>query len=114
LQAGVTAPGHNEHFYLIDPQGGSLAVASNGGAGGSGGRGGHGGRGGTGGIGTPNGSSGRDGSDGRNGMDGNAGRGGKITVIYDPAVQPYLAAIHLSNPGGPAPIWKEQSVPPLW
>jgi hypothetical protein len=47
-------------------------------------------------------------------MDGSTGRGGRITVVYDPAVKPYLSAIHLSNPSGPAPAWNEQQVPPLW
>jgi hypothetical protein len=114
LQAGVNATGHKERFYLIDPQGGSLTISSSGGAGGSGGRGGNGGRGGSGGIGTPNGSSGRNGSDGHNGMDGSDGRGGKIAVIYDPQVQPYLAAIRVSSPRGPVATWEEQPVRPLW
>jgi hypothetical protein len=43
LQVGVTAVGR-ERFYLIDPQGGSLSVSSEGGRGGSGGKGGRGGR----------------------------------------------------------------------
>lgn len=114
LQAGVTTPGHKERFYLIDPQGGSLTVVSSGGSGGSGGRGGRGGRGGSGGIGTPNGSSGSDGSDGRNGSDGSSGRGGRITVTYDPQVQPFLSVIRVSSPGGPAPVWIQQPVLPLW
>jgi hypothetical protein len=113
LQASVTTPGHHR-FYLVDPQGGSLTVRSDGGRGGSGGKGGRGGRGGSGGIGSPNGSSGRDGSDGRNGSDGSSGRGGSITVTYDPQVEPYLAAIRLSNSGGPKPIFYEGPVDPLW
>ena len=99
---------------MIDPQRGSLTVWSNGGQGGSGGKGGKGGRGGSGGIGSPNGSSGRDGSDGRNGWDGSSGMGGYITVIYDPAVKPYLSAIRLSNHGGPPPEFREEPVAPLW
>jgi hypothetical protein len=113
LQASVTAPGHHR-FYLVDPQGGSLTVRSDGGSGGSGGKGGRGGRGGSGGIGSPNGSSGRDGSDGRNGSDGSSGQGGSITVTYDPQVEPYLAAIRLSNSGGPKPAYYEGPVDPLW
>jgi hypothetical protein len=114
LQAGVSAPGHKERFYLVDPQGGSLTVTSNGGSGGSGGKGGAGGRGGSGGSGTPNGSSGSDGSSGRNGSDGSPGRAGTITVTYDPQAKPFLAVIHLPNRGGPSPVFSEQPVAPLW
>ena len=113
LQVVVSAASRQK-FYLVDPQGGSLTVNTDGGAGGSGGRGGRGGRGGSGGIGTPNGSSGSSGSDGRNGFDGPAGRGGSITVTYDPQAKPFLAVIHLSNRGGPAPVFKEEPVAALW
>ena len=113
LQASVSAAGKTRQ-YLVDPQGGALTVKGDGGPGGSGGRGGRGGRGGSGGMGTPSGSNGSDGSDGRNGFDGSPGRGGSITVTYDPQVKPYLAAIHLSNKGGPAPVFKEEPVAPLW
>jgi hypothetical protein len=51
-------------------------------------------------------------------MDGPAGMGhrevGSITVTYDPAVAPYLGVIHLSNRGGPAPVFNEEPVAPLW
>lgn len=114
LQVGVTSPGHKERFYLVDPQGGSLTISSDGGPGGSGGKGGQGGRGGSGGMGTPSGNSGSSGSNGRDGSDGQSGSGGSIAVTYDPQVQPYLATIHLSNPGGPAPVLKQAPVPPLW
>jgi hypothetical protein len=117
LQLGVTVAGHKERFYLVDPQGGSLTVTSAGGAGGragKGGRAGIGGPGGTGGMGLPNGSRGIDGSSGSDGHAGSDGRGGNITVTYDPQVKPYLSAIHLSNPGGPAPVFKEAAVAPLW
>ena len=113
LQVGVSAAGHNR-LYLVDPQGGSLTVKADGGPGGSGGRGGRGGQGGSGGIGTPNGSSGMSGSDGRNGFDGSPGRGGSITVTYDPQAKPFLAAIRLSNQGGPPPVFKEEPVASLW
>ena len=56
----------------------------------------------------------RDGMDGRNGWDGSSGSGGSITVTYDPAVAPYLGVIHLSNRGGPAPVFNEEPVAPLW
>ena len=113
LQVSVSALGHQK-FYLVDPQGGSLTVNADGGRGGSGGKGGRGGRGGSGGIGTPNGNSGSSGSDGRNGFDGSPGKGGNITVTYDPQAKPFLTAIHLSNRGGPPPVFKEEAVAPLW
>jgi hypothetical protein len=113
LQMSVSAAG-KQRLYLVDPTGGALTVKADGGPGGSGGRGGRGGQGGSGGIGTPNGSSGNSGSDGRNGFDGSPGRGGSITVTYDPQAKAYLTAIHLSNVGGPAPVFQEQAVAPLW
>ena len=114
LQIGVMAQGGSERFFLVDPQGGSLTVTSTGGSGGKGGSGGSGGRGGSGGSGMPNGSSGSDGLKGNDGRDGSDGRGGSITATYDPAVMPYLAAIHFSNPGGSKPVLTEAPVPPLW
>jgi len=113
LQVAVSASGRQK-FYLVDPQGGTLTVTADGGAGGSGGRAGRGGRGGSGGIGTPNGSSGRDGSDGRSGSDGPQGRGGSITVTYDPQAKPFLNIIRLSNRGGPKPVYKEETLAPRW
>jgi hypothetical protein len=113
LQVSVSALGHQK-LYLVDPQGGTLTINAVGGAGGSGGRGGRGGSGGSGGLGTPNGNSGSNGSDGRNGSDGSPGKGGSITVTYDSQAKPYLAAIHLSNRGGPVPVFNEEPVPPLW
>jgi hypothetical protein len=113
LQVSVSAAG-KRRLYLVDPQGGALTVKADGGPGGSGGRGGRGGQGGSGGIGSPNGSSGSNGSDGRNGFDGSPGRGGSITITYDPQAKPYLTSIHLSNKGGPPPVFKEEPVAPLW
>jgi hypothetical protein len=113
LQVSVSAAGHQK-LYLVDPQGGSLMVRADGGAGGSGGRGGRGGHGGSGGMGSPSGSSGNSGSDGRSGSDGPPGSGGSITVTYDPQAKPYLAAIRLSNQGGPAPVFEEEPVASLW
>jgi len=52
--------------------------------------------------------------DGRNGWDGSSASGGSITVTYDPAVAPYLGVIHFSNRGGPAPVFNEEPVAPLW
>ncbi len=113
LQISVSAEKHTK-FYLVDPQGGSLAVNADGGPGGSGGKGGRGGLGGSGGMGSPSGSSGRDGLSGHDGSDGPAGNGGSITVTYDPAAKPFLAALHLSNSNGPHPVFTEEPVAPLW
>ncbi|MGH9745063.1 MAG: hypothetical protein ACRD59_02985 [Candidatus Acidiferrales bacterium] len=113
LQASVSAAG-KRRLYLVDPQGGALTVKADGGSGGSGGQGGRGGRGGAGGSGSPSGSNGSDGMSGRNGFDGSPGKGGSITVTYDPQAKPYLSAIHLSNRGGPPPVFKEAPVAPLW
>jgi hypothetical protein len=114
LQIAVASPGHKERFYLVDPQGGSLTVKSNGGSRGSGGKGGQGGRGGSGGAGSPNGSNGSDGASGRDGNSGSSGRDGRITVTYDQQVKPFLATIHVSNSGAPPPSFTEQPTPPLW
>jgi hypothetical protein len=114
LEFGVMTAGHKERFYLVDPQGGSLTVKSEGGAGGSGGKGGAGGQGGSGGMGTPSGNSGSNGLSGHDGRDGSSGKGGRIAVTYDPAVAPYLAEIHVVNPGGPKPVFTEAAVAPLW
>jgi hypothetical protein len=113
LQASVSAAG-KQRLYLVDPQGGVLTVKADGGAGGSGGQGGRGGRGGSGGMGTPSGSNGSDGASGRNGFSGSPGRGGIITVTYDPQAKPFLAALHLSSQPGPAPVFREEPVAPLW
>ncbi len=113
LQMSVAAGG-KQRFYLVDPQGGSLTVRADGGQGGAGGKGGRGGRGGAGGSGSPNGQSGQDGASGLDGFDGQSGRGGSITVTYDPQAKPYLTAMHLSNSSGPAPIFRQETVAPLW
>lgn len=113
LQVGVSAGGQ-EKLFLVDPQGGSLTVSSVGGSGGSGGKGGRGGRAGSGGVGIPNGRDGSSGSDGRDGSDGRSGSAGSIAVTYDPQAKPFLSAIRFSTPGGPAPVFKEVPVSPLW
>lgn len=101
-------------MFLVDPHGGSLTVKSVGGDGGSGGKGGRGGRGGSGGIGFPNGQNGHDGSDGHDGMSGSPGRNGRITVIYDPKVKPFLSALRLPRSNRPVPVFSEEPVGPLW
>ena len=103
-----------QRYFLVDTQGGTLTVRADGGRGGSGGRGGRGGRGGSGGSGTPAGSNGMNGSDGRKGFDGANGRGGLITVHYDPGTSQYLSLLHLSSGNGPAPLFHEEAVAPLW
>ena len=57
---------------------------------------------------------GRDGNDGMSGSDGCPGSAGVITIVYDPAVKPFLAAIKTSNKGAPAPVYQETPVAPLW
>jgi hypothetical protein len=113
LQISATAAGHRK-LYLVDPQGGTLTVAAEGGPGGSGGKGGRGGRGGSGGAGIPSGTNGLNGADGRDGFDGPLGKSGQITVTYDPETKQYLSAIHLLTKGGPVPVFKEEPVDPLW
>lgn len=113
LEVAVSISAKDKEWYLIDPNGGSLTVASAGGPGGNGGHGGKGGRGGSGGIGTPNGMDGHDGLDGQDGLRGMDGSPGRITMVYDPAAQPYLSAIHLTR-SGVKPVMTEKPVPPLW
>jgi hypothetical protein len=118
LQAKVSS-GAAESFYLIDPNGGTLKVLSNGGRGGRGGQGGRGGNGGSGGNGFP---AGLPGMSGRSGFDGHAGAdapGGHITVTVDPSVGAYQSLITWSNHGGsgaagPTPTVETRTVGPLW
>jgi hypothetical protein len=118
LQARASSFKH-EQFFLVDPNGGTLSVDADGGPGGAGGSGGRGGRGGSGGSGFPTGFSGHD---GRNGFDGHAGpdgAAGTIVVSVDPAAQPFLGVLHLSNRSGsgragPAPEILVEPVPPIW
>jgi len=112
LEVAVSGPSKQEQWFLVDPNGGSVSVASNGGSGGQGGKGGKGGRGGSGGIGSPNGADGRNGMDGQDGHRGLDGGPGQITMIYDPQTRAYIDAIHL--PRSPRPILKQQPVAPLW
>jgi len=113
LEVSVSGPSKQEEWFLVDPNGGSVSVASNGGSGGQGGKGGKGGRGGSGGIGSPNGSDGHNGMDGQDGHRGLDGSPGQITMIYDPQTRAYIDAIHLPR-FGPRPILREQAVAPLW
>jgi len=113
IEAEVSS-GKKDIFYLVDPNGGSLTVKSDGGQGGKGGKGGRGGRGGDAGSGWPPGSRGRDGLNGQDGMNGFDGRGGQITVTYDPAVAPYLKSLLLSNADGPRPVFESRRLNPLW
>jgi len=120
LQVKVAGAGR-EQLFLVNPQGGSLLVKSNGGDGGPGGHGGRGGRGGRGGSGWPSGNSGMDGGSGRDGGTGWGGTGGSITVLYDPQAKPYLGALRFMNRGGglsgkngPLPELREETVEALW
>ena len=111
--------GKHEQLFLVDPNGGSLAVDANGGPGGRGGSGGKGGRGGAGGTGYPPGQPGLDGSNGFDGHAGSDGAAGSFVVSVDPAAQPFLDNLHLSNKSaggktGPAPQILVEPVPPIW
>lgn len=61
---------------------------------------------------SPEGSGGSDGLAGRDGWGGATGADGPVTVVFDPAVKPYLGAIHL--PEGPGVVLREDKVGPLW
>lgn len=118
LQARVAGLGPDQRF-LIDPKGGTLSVAANGGPGGRAGSGGRGGRGGSGGGGIPPGSSGLDGRAGMDGRPGPGGRAGTITVLVDPAAKVYLSALQLTNRSGdqvpgPEPQIIVEPVAALW
>ncbi|MBS0380365.1 MAG: hypothetical protein JSS29_17935 [Proteobacteria bacterium] len=99
LEFRVSAAGKDQ-YYLVNPAGGSLAIDANGGAGGRAGSGGRGGRGGSGGSGSPPGMSGFDGMSGSDGRPGSAGAAGSFTVTVDPAAQPYLNVLTLTNHDG--------------
>jgi hypothetical protein len=105
IEAEVEPEYGQETFYLIDPDGGSLSVSANGGPGGAG-------------VSSDSAGVDREGiavtGRGLSGSDGPRGRGGKITVIFDPAVGAYLSVLQLSNLGGPEPVFKSQHLGPLW
>ena len=108
-----------QRYYLIDPNSGSLSVDANGGAGGRAGSGDRGGRGGNGGSGFPNGFSGNSGLDGTDGRPGQPGQAGTITVAVDPAAQPDLSVLRLSNrhgngSAGPTQQIQVEPVATLW
>ena len=118
LQAKVTS-GVRQSFYLVDPNGGSLKIVADGGAGGREGAGGRAGRGGSGGIGFPNGFAGLDGRPGADGRKGQDGAAGTITISVDPAARPFLKCISWSNHGGggspgPSPTIVVETVAALW
>ena len=113
------ASANRQLFYLVDPNGGSLKVLANGGAGGRGGQGGRGGHGGRGGSGFPPGIDGQDGLPGRDGHSGSDGAGGTLTIAVDPAAEPFLKCLSWSNrtgggrPGA-SPRISVEPVAPLW
>ena len=118
LQVKVVG-GARESLYLVDPNGGSLKIAANGGRGGRGGQGGRGGHGGSGGSGFPPGSRGLDGHPGFDGRSGSGGAAGTIAISADPAAQAFLRCITWSNHSGdglagPSPIITVEPVAPLW
>ena len=99
LQIKVSGTSRRQALYLVDPNGGSLRIVSNGGSGGRGGHGGRGGRGGSGGNGSPTGTSGIDGSPGSDGMSGSDGLAGAIVLSVDPDARQYMKCISWSNRG---------------
>ncbi len=108
-----------DHFFAVDPAGGSLRVVARGGHGGSGGAGGRGGSGGSGGMGQPDGASGNAGSDGRSGFPGRGGASGRITVSVDPAARVFLDRFRFvaqdgEGRAGPAPVVITEPVPRPW
>ncbi|MBN8885019.1 MAG: hypothetical protein J0I77_04825 [Rudaea sp.] len=119
LQVRV-AGDHQEKWFLVDPNGGSLTVKADGGPGGRGGKGGRGGQGGRGGSGFPSGLAGTDGRNGWDGTDGRAGKAGTLLVSIDPAALAYKSSLVLSNKDGngtpgPAPQFHVESLAaPLW
>jgi hypothetical protein len=118
LQARVTSDA-DEKLFLIDPNGGSLEIDTNGGAGGKGGDGGRGGAGGAGGDGDTTGRSGNDGSNGSPGGPGQGGAAGTIIVSVDPQAKPFLDRLHLTNHDGngmpgDAPEIRVEPVPAIW
>lgn len=107
LRVRANEAGH-DHYFVVDPQGGSLTIAVRGGTAGWGGRGGSGGRGGFGGTGSPAGFAGTSGNDGRGGSPGRSGAAGKVTILVDPAAAPWLDRVHVTTVdgdgrAGPAP-----------
>ena len=108
-----------DHYFIVDPDGGSLTLVSRGGAAGSGGRGGHGGRAGNGGPGQPSGMSGYAGQDGWAGQDGRPGGAGSVSVAIEPAASRYLDRFHFTNVDGrggtgPAPVVSVGPVAAPW
>ena len=119
LRVRASESGKN-HDFIVDPDGGSLAITASGGPGGQGGRGGQGGAGGSGGSGgSGTGSPGMSGRDGRNGDDGPGGPAGTLTVAIDPAAAPYVDRFLFKNLDGdgrpgPAPVVMTAPVPSPW
>jgi hypothetical protein len=118
LHVRASQPGRDQDF-IVDPDGGSLALTVRGGHGGQGGRAGSGGQGGAGGDGQPPGTSGMPGLDGWAGHDGSAGAAGHVAIDVDPAAAPYLDRIRVTNQSGdgrpgPAPVVTVKPVPSPW
>jgi hypothetical protein len=89
-----------DQFFLVDPDGGSLAITVRGGHGGRGGLAGQGGRGGFGGEGSPSGVPGTPGFEGLAGQDAPGGAAGHVAIAVDPAAAAYLDRVHVTNVDG--------------
>jgi hypothetical protein len=119
LRVRASASGH-DRYYLLDPEGGSLALDVHGGSPGRGGRGGQPGPGGSGGAGSPSGMNGQPGMfAGHDGRDGMPGAAGHVVVDVDPAAARWLDRFHFTNADGdgrpgPAPVITVAPVPSPW
>jgi hypothetical protein len=94
LRVRASEAGH-DHFFLVDPEGGSLAIAVRGGRGGPGGAGGKGGA-----MDPDSKSVTFAGQDGQDGSPGRGGAAGQVTLTIDPAAAPYLDRLHITNVDG--------------
>ena len=119
LRVRASESGKN-HDFIVDPDGGSLAITARGGYAGQGGRGGRGGSGGSGGDGgSGTGAPGTPGRAGLSGQDGFPGPAGTITVTIDPAAAPWLDRFHFENVdgagrAGPPPVITTAPVASPW
>ncbi len=100
LHVRTIATGEKDRYFIVDPQGGSLALTVSGGRGGSGGLAGRGGAGGAGGPGMPPGAPGSPGFDGLAGHDGWGGPAGHVAIEVDPAAAAYVDRLQVTNVDG--------------
>ena len=102
LHVTVSSTQQGYQRFVIDPAGGSLLIAANGGAGGQGGSGGHGGSGGSGGTGVPPGNGGHGGDGGNGGDGGDGGSAGSIKFFLPASLSQYEQLFSFEALGGAA------------